>query len=62
MMKINRRRLLAGGASASVVLPIEATLRKASAVMIEPVSATEQMMYCTTRIVGHIPGSATNRV
>jgi hypothetical protein len=28
--------------------------------MIEPVSATEQMMYCTTRIIGRIPGSITN--
>jgi hypothetical protein len=27
--------------------------------MIEPVSATEQMMYCTTRIIGRIPGSIT---
>jgi hypothetical protein len=50
MMTINRRRFLAAAASASVVLPLDATLRKASAVMIEPVSATEQMMYCTTRV------------
>jgi hypothetical protein len=27
--------------------------------MIEPVTATEQMMYCTTRIVGYVGGSKT---
>jgi hypothetical protein len=59
-MTINRRRLLAAAASSAVALPIDATIRKAKAVMIEPVSATEQMMYCTTRIIGHIPGSTTN--
>src|SRR5260370_25650924 len=56
-MALTRRSLLSTAASAAL-LPI--LLQKTKAAMIEPITPTEQMMYCTTRIVGRISGSATN--
>jgi hypothetical protein len=55
-MRISRRSLLATSAAAAGIGPFYFN-RAARALMIEPISPAEQLMYCTTRIVGQITGT-----
>jgi hypothetical protein len=55
-MTISRRSLLAKSASIAAISPLFLN-RTAGALMIEPTSPAEQLMYCTARIVGQIVGS-----